>query len=157
MDARLPTGTSLHRDGADLTITVTLNGVGEVFDPDEPHSSTLVEAYGFTLLVDCGHSVRVLWRRHMHPDQIDAIYLIHHHADGVLGLVPRLDRFGFDGRRRRLAIHTTPEHALAVASSSRYSPGAMASGASRFSSSSGVDFSSTGRTWRRSVQGPNPE
>ena len=91
-----------------MPITVTLNGVGEAFDPDEPNSSALVEAHGFTLLIDCGHSaVRALWQRHMPPDQIDAIYLTHHHADHVLGLVPLLDRFGFDGRRRRLAIHTT--------------------------------------------------
>lgn len=87
---------------------VTLNGVGEAFDPDEPNSSALVEAHGFTLLIDCGHSaVRALWQRQMPPDTIDAIYLTHHHADHVLGLVPLLDRFGFDGRRRKLTIHTT--------------------------------------------------
>ncbi len=108
MVARSPAGTSVHRDEAELAITVSLNGVGEAFDPDEPNSSALVEAHGFTLLIDCGHSaVRALWQRHMHPDQIDAIYLTHHHADHVLGLVPLLDRFGFDGRRRRLVIHTT--------------------------------------------------
>lgn len=91
-----------------MAITVTLNGVDEAFDPDEPNSSALVEAHGFTLLIDCGHSaVRALWQRRMHPDQIDAIYLTHHHADHVLGLVPLLDRFGSDGRRRGLAIHTT--------------------------------------------------
>lgn len=91
-----------------MTFTVTLNGVGEAFDPDEPNSSALVEAHGFTLLIDCGHSaVRALWQRRMDPDQIDAIYLTHHHADHVLGLVPLLDRFAFDGRRRPLAIHTT--------------------------------------------------
>jgi ribonuclease BN (tRNA processing enzyme) len=91
-----------------LAITITLNGVGEAFDPDEPNSSALVEASGFTLLIDCGHSaVRALWQRRMDPDQIDAIYLTHHHADHVLGLVPLLDRFGFAGRRRALAIHTT--------------------------------------------------
>ena len=91
-----------------MAITVTLNGVGEAFDANEPNSSALVEAHGFTLLIDCGHSaVPALWRRQMGPDAIDAIYLTHHHADHVLGLVPLLDRFGFDGRRRKLAIHTT--------------------------------------------------
>ncbi len=91
-----------------MAITVTLNGVGEAFDPNEPNSSALVEAHGFTLLIDCGHSaVPALWRRQMAPDAIDAIYLTHHHADHVLGLVPLLDRFGYDGRRRKLTIHTT--------------------------------------------------
>lgn len=91
-----------------MAITVTLNGVGEAFDPNEPNSSALVEANGFTLLIDCGHSaVGPLWRRQMGPDAIDAIYLTHHHADHILGLVPLLDRFGFDGRQRKLTIHTT--------------------------------------------------
>ena len=57
-----------------MAITVTLNGVGEAFDPDEPNSSALVEAHGFTLLIEHGQSaVRALWQRQMHPDQIDAI------------------------------------------------------------------------------------
>jgi ribonuclease BN (tRNA processing enzyme) len=91
-----------------MAITVTVNGVGEAFDANEPNSSALVEAHGFTLLIDCGHSaVPALWRRQMGPDAIDAIYLTHHHADHVLGLVPLLDRFGYDGRRRKLTIHTT--------------------------------------------------
>jgi len=91
-----------------MAITVMLNGVGEAFDPYEPNSSALVEANGFTLLIDCGHSaVSALWRRQLEPDAIDAIYLTHHHADHVLGLVPLLDRFAFDGRRRKLSIHTT--------------------------------------------------
>ncbi|HTW68951.1 MAG TPA: MBL fold metallo-hydrolase [Acetobacteraceae bacterium] len=91
-----------------MAITVTLNGVGEAFDPNEPNSSALVEAHGFTLLIDCGHSaVAALWRRQLGPDAIDAIYLTHHHADHVLGLVPLLDRCAFDGRRRKLSIHTT--------------------------------------------------
>lgn len=91
-----------------MAIGVTLIGVGEAFDPFEPNSSALVEAHGFTLLIDCGHSVATaLWRRGLEPDAIDAIYLTHHHADHVLGLVPLLDRFGFAGRRRKLDIHTT--------------------------------------------------
>jgi ribonuclease BN (tRNA processing enzyme) len=91
-----------------MAINVTLNGVGEAFDAHEPNSSALVEADGFTLLIDCGHSaVTALWRRELAPDAIDAIYLTHHHADHVLGLVPLLDRFGFAGRQRKLSIHTT--------------------------------------------------
>jgi ribonuclease BN (tRNA processing enzyme) len=90
-----------------VTITVTLNGVGEAFDADEPNSSALVEAHGYTLLIDCGYSVTpVLWRRIDH-EVIDAIYLTHHHPDHVLGLVPLLDRFGYEGRRRKLTIYTT--------------------------------------------------
>lgn len=32
-----------------LAITMTLSGVGEAFDPDEPNASALVEAHSFTL------------------------------------------------------------------------------------------------------------
>ncbi len=86
---------------------MTLLGVGEAFAP-EPNSSALVEASGFTLLIDCGHATPpALWRARPDPDVVDAIYLTHHHADHVLGLVPVIDRWAVDGRKRKLTIYTT--------------------------------------------------
>lgn len=62
------------------------------------------------MLIDCGHSaVAPLWRTCPRPDAIDAIYLTHHHADHVVGLVPVLDRWASDGRRKPLQILTTQD------------------------------------------------
>jgi hypothetical protein len=75
-----------------LAITLTLNGVGEAFDWDEPNSSALVEAYGSTLLVDCGHSaVRALWRRQgraIGPFAVDLAPTIHAMATHAIMLSP---------------------------------------------------------------------
>ncbi|MBV9783923.1 MAG: ribonuclease Z [Acidisphaera sp.] len=88
-----------------MAMRLTPIGVGEAFDPLEPSSAALVEAEGFTLLIDCGHAaVLPLWRARPDPDSVDAIYLTHRHADHVLGLVPVLDRWGYQGRRRGLTI-----------------------------------------------------
>ena len=90
-----------------VSMQLTLLGVGEAFAP-EPNSSALVEASGFTLLIDCGHATPpALWRARPDPDAIDAIYLTHHHADHVLGLVPVIDRWAVEGRRANLTIYTT--------------------------------------------------
>ena len=87
---------------------VTFLGVGEAFDPDEANASVLVQAGGFTLLIDCGHSVvSSLWRGCPEPDEINAVYLTHLHGDHVLGLLPVLDRWAYDGRRRDFSIFTT--------------------------------------------------
>ena len=87
---------------------VTLLGVGEAFDADEPNSSVLVQADGYTLLIDCGHSVVApLWRICPGAETVDAVYLTHHHADHVLGLIPVLDRWACDGRRKMLRIITS--------------------------------------------------
>jgi ribonuclease BN (tRNA processing enzyme) len=85
---------------------VTFLGVGEAFDPDEANASVLVQAGGFTLLIDCGHSaVSSLWRRCPEPDEIDAVYLTHHHGDHVLGRLPVLDRCASGGRRHPFDLH----------------------------------------------------
>jgi ribonuclease BN (tRNA processing enzyme) len=90
-----------------MGMTVTPLGVGEAFDADETNSSVLVRSGGFTLLIDCGHSVVApLWRACPEPDAIDAIYLTHLHCDHVLGLPPILDRWAYEGRRGPLTILT---------------------------------------------------
>lgn len=87
---------------------VTVLGVGEASDPAYPNASVLVEAGGFALLVDCGHSVPPsLWRLAPEPDRIGAVYLTHHHPDHCFGLVPALIRWKDDGRTAPLEIVTT--------------------------------------------------
>lgn len=87
---------------------LTMLGVGEAFDGAEASSAGLVEAEGFTLLIDCGHSaVRPLWCARPDPDSVEAIYLTHHHADHVLGLVPVMDHWAWRGRRAPLTVLTT--------------------------------------------------
>jgi ribonuclease BN (tRNA processing enzyme) len=89
-------------------VHVTPLGVGEAFDPAEPNASVLVEAAGYMLLIDCGHSaVAPLWRTCPAPNDVDAVYLTHQHADHVLGLIPVLDRWAYDGRSKALAIITS--------------------------------------------------
>lgn len=86
-----------------------LLGVGEAFDPEQPNSSALVEQDGFTLLIDCGHSVVPrLWRAVRDPDQVDAIFFTHHHGDHVLGLPPVVNLWHYQGRSKELLIATTP-------------------------------------------------
>ena len=58
---------------------VTVLGVGEAFDPTYPNTSVLVEAAGFALLVDCGHSVPPsLWRLAPEPDRVGDHSLVAH-------------------------------------------------------------------------------
>lgn len=91
-------------------MTVTLIGVGEAFDAVETSSSALVEADGFTLLIDCGHAaVQAVWRAVPECERVAAIYLTHAHADHVLGLVPLLDRWASEGRRGALNLIASRE------------------------------------------------
>ncbi len=84
---------------------ITLLGVGEAFDPEQPNSAVLVEQDEFRLLIDCGHSVvPILWRTVTDPDGIDAVFLTHRHADHVVGLPPVLDRWSWQGRRKALLV-----------------------------------------------------
>ncbi len=80
-------------------------GVGEAADPDHPNSALAVEAGGFRLLIDCGHSVPpVLWRALPDPNAVDALYFTHHHPDHCFGLVPALIRWTDDGRTKPLTL-----------------------------------------------------
>jgi len=85
-------------------------GVGDAADPDFPNSSVAVEADGFRLLIDCGHSVPpALWRTFADPEAIGAIAFTHRHPDHCFGLVPVLIRMTDDGRRAPLEIVATTE------------------------------------------------
>src|SRR3954452_7666440 len=87
---------------------ITLLGVGEAFDADEPNSAALVEQDGFTLLIDCGTTaVAPLWRTSPDPNAVDALYLTHKHLDHVLGVPAALHRWDHDGRRKELLIVAT--------------------------------------------------
>lgn len=87
---------------------VTPLGVGDAFDPDEPNSASLVEQDGFTLLIDCGHSVVApLWRTRPDYDAVDAVFLTHLHADHVIGLPSVMERWSWQGRSKELLVITT--------------------------------------------------
>lgn len=84
---------------------ITVLGVGEASDPAFANSSSLVHHDGYSLLIDCGHSVpSSLWRLAPEPDRIDAIYFTHGHPDHCFGLVPVLIQWKDDGRTRPLDI-----------------------------------------------------
>lgn len=90
-------------------------GVGEAADPDHPNSAVLVEAAGFRLLIDCGHSVPpVLWRALPEADAVDALYLTHHHPDHAFGLVPVLISWADGGRRKPLTVVATADGRAAL-------------------------------------------
>lgn len=87
---------------------ITVLGVGEAFDPDQPNSAASVEQDGFTLLIDCGHSaVAPVWRATTDPDRVDALYLTHRHLDHVLGVPAALHRWDHGGRRKPLLVVAT--------------------------------------------------
>lgn len=75
-------------DGPDPAIRVTLLGTGRP-DPaiDRFGPSTLVEAGGETLLIDCGRGVtQRLWQRRIPLSRVGAVFLTHLHSDHTVGL-----------------------------------------------------------------------
>src|SRR3954453_12443846 len=84
---------------------ITLLGVGEAFDAEEPNSAALVQQDGFTLLIDCGHSaVAPTWRATPDPELVDGIYLTHPHLDHVLGVPAAIHRWDHEERKRELLV-----------------------------------------------------
>jgi ribonuclease BN (tRNA processing enzyme) len=86
---------------------ITVLGCGEAFDERYPNTSVLVRSEQATFLLDCGYSVPPqVWRHLTDPNQIDAVYISHGHADHYFGLPALLGRFWEDGRTKRLVILT---------------------------------------------------
>lgn len=68
--------------------TITMVGTGSAFSKKYFNTSALVEfPNGYTLLIDCGHSVpQGLHKLGIGLDEIDGIFISHLHADHVGGL-----------------------------------------------------------------------
>jgi ribonuclease BN (tRNA processing enzyme) len=84
-------------------------GCGEAFDQDLFNTSILVRTGAATLLLDCGYSIPPrVWHAVADPNEIDAVYISHAHADHFFGLPALLGRFWEDGRTRPLTIISQP-------------------------------------------------
>lgn len=96
---------------------VTFLGVGEAFDPTLPNTSTMLQADGQTLLVDCGFSAaQSYFHRVGDPHLLDGIYLTHLHADHCFGLPGLLTWMHGEGRTKPLAILGPKERLESVCS-----------------------------------------
>lgn len=96
---------------------VTFLGVGEAFDPTLPNTSTMLQADGQTLLVDCGFSAaQSFFHRVGDPHLLDGIYLTHLHADHCFGLPGLLTWMHSEGRTKPLAILGPKERLESVGS-----------------------------------------
>lgn len=79
-------------------------GTGEAFDPDLPNVSMLYRG-DRSVLLDCGFSVPpALWRHTRDPNDIDAIWVSHQHADHSFGLAPLLVWMRVSGRQKPMEI-----------------------------------------------------
>ena len=68
-----------------MKVTV-LGCSGSVPGPDSPASGYLVEAEGFTMLLDLGHGAFGALQQHIAPPDVDAILISHLHADHCIDL-----------------------------------------------------------------------
>jgi ribonuclease BN (tRNA processing enzyme) len=86
-----------------MKLTV-LGSSGSIPGPDSPASGYLVEADGFTLLVDLGHGAFGALQKYVAPTDVDAIFVSHLHADHCIDLTAYVVslRYG-DGDRYRLS------------------------------------------------------
>lgn len=96
---------------------VTLLGTGGPRpDPDRQGPATLVEADGFRLLFDAGRGVATqLARADLTVEELDAVFITHHHFDHIGGLGDLLMAAWNWGRRRPLPVYGPPGTADVVA------------------------------------------
>jgi len=59
---------------------------GSIPGPDSPASSYLIQADGYTLLLDLGHGAFGALQRHLDPAAVDSIVISHLHADHCIDL-----------------------------------------------------------------------
>lgn len=80
-------------------------GVGEAFDESLPNTSILVRDGESRALLDCGYSAPpAFWRNCPDPDELDAIWVSHFHADHYFGIPALLTRFWESKRRKPILI-----------------------------------------------------
>jgi ribonuclease BN (tRNA processing enzyme) len=83
---------------------------GSVPGPDSPASGYLVQAEGYTLLLDLGHGAFGALQEHIDPADVDAIVISHLHADHCIDLTAYVVglRYGGEGYRLRGADKRIP-------------------------------------------------
>lgn len=87
---------------------LTFVGTGEAFDAERPNTSLLYEGSA-TLLLDCGFAVpQPLWRLPLSPEQLDAVFVTHCHADHCFGLPALVGWMRLAGRHRPLHLFGGP-------------------------------------------------
>jgi ribonuclease BN (tRNA processing enzyme) len=80
-------------------------GCGEAFDDQLFNTSLLVRTGDAAFLLDCGFSIPPrVWQNVNDPNEIDAVYISHAHADHFFGMPALLGRFWEDGRTKPLTI-----------------------------------------------------
>lgn len=84
-------------------------GCGEAFDHELFNTSILLRATRATVLLDCGYSIPPrVWQACQDPNEVDAIWLSHQHADHFFGMPALLGRWWEEGRTKPLTILSQP-------------------------------------------------
>jgi ribonuclease BN (tRNA processing enzyme) len=94
-----------------MTVTV-LGCSGSAPGPDSPASGYLVQAEGYTLVLDLGHGAFGALQRYVAPNAVDAIVVSHLHADHCIDLTAYIvalrygnaERYRLDGPERRIPL-----------------------------------------------------
>lgn len=81
-----------------MKVTV-LGCSGSVPGPDSPGSGYLVEADGYRLVLDLGHGAFGALQKYARPNEVDAVFVSHLHADHCIDLTAYIValRYGTDG------------------------------------------------------------